>query len=567
MATMTQCPSCSKILKLKSDSAFGKKVPCPQCKEPFTVKPFKKKAKPAIEEPEDDDYGDSYDDDVDYGAYDDQAYDDYEDYGSGSDDQYDDYEPAPKRSSASKSSKKKSKKKKKAAGLPPWLMYAAFGLAGVLVVGGLVGTLVMAIGSSGGSNAFDLAWLPEDADLFVKVEPDELWNAPMLASVRENETVKAMMEQATQKGNLNVGMSDIESMTFAGVDMADMYQQRMNILGSHIGRPQLAKKADAKMVGVIRLKKDITPEDLGAGIQDNQQEYAGKTYYTSPDNQAMYQPDARTLIVGEADQVKKAIDRGPSEPRVSRIDFVNARHQLVVVMAPKKILDAEARSQVQSTAGVSSQQKFQTALDQNTKAFCFGLSLTSNIDMEIQLQCFSSSDATTLKTELDSMLTEMKTKYETSTGQTPPQFSEFVAIGRETIDSISAGKSGEEITVALSVPGRITTAVQDAIASNPLAGMMLQGMTQQFNQSAAQPAFGNPAAGSMNPAGIDPATGIDPTTGVDPAQAGLPPATNPEDFEAGVRQDQQNTLDTINGIRGQVKTTTGKIQDSVPGGK
>ena len=48
MPAMTKCPSCGKTLKLKSEAAFGKKTACPQCREPFTVKPFKKKAKPVV---------------------------------------------------------------------------------------------------------------------------------------------------------------------------------------------------------------------------------------------------------------------------------------------------------------------------------------------------------------------------------------------------------------------------------------------------------------------------------------------------------------------------------------
>jgi hypothetical protein len=552
MSTMTKCPNCSKILKLKSEAAFGKKTACPQCREPFTVKPYqKKKAKPVVEEPEDD-YG------ADYGDYDDAAYDDY---GGADDDQYDDYEAAPQKSVSSSSSKKANaskKKKKKAAGLPPWLKYVAFGLAGVMVVGGLAGALVMAVGSFGGNNVMNLAWLPENADLFVKVEPDELWKAPMLAAVRDNETVKMMMEQATQQGSVKLGLADIDSVTLAGIDMADMYQQRMSFLGRRVGSPELAQKANAKMIGVMRLNKDVTAEDLGDDAESRKREHSGKSYYTAPNNQAVYLADARTLIVGEEEQVKQAIDRGPAEPRVSRIDFINPRHQLVFVVAPPKLLDAETRAQVKPATGSPTQQKLQTALDQNTKAFCFGLSLNSNIEMEVQLQCFSSAEADSLKTDLDTMLTEMKSEFETSTGQVPPQFSDFVAIGKEAIASLNAKKSGDEITVGLMIPGRITTAVQDAIASNPLAAMMLQGMTQQFKQGATTPGMGGVDAGvnSLNPA-----------VEIDAAQAGQPTNVNPEDFEAGVRQDQQNTLDTIGGIRGQIKSTTGAIQDSVPGGK
>ena len=32
-----QCPNCSKTLKLKNDSAVGKKVPCPKRKKPFVI--------------------------------------------------------------------------------------------------------------------------------------------------------------------------------------------------------------------------------------------------------------------------------------------------------------------------------------------------------------------------------------------------------------------------------------------------------------------------------------------------------------------------------------------------
>jgi hypothetical protein len=549
MSTMTKCPNCDKVLKLKSEAAFGKKTACPQCSEPFTVKPYKKKkAKPVVEEPEDeyDDYG------TDYGSYDEQAYDDY-----GADDQYDDYEPAPKRSSSS-SSKKKSKKKKKAAGLPPWLKYVAFGLAGVVVLGGLVGVVVTAVGG-GGSNVIDLTWLPEDADLFVKVEPDELWNAPMLASVRENATVKQLMEQAAQQGGVKIGLSDIDSVVMAGLDMSDTYQQQVGLLGNRIGRPTVAKKADAKMIGVVRFKRDVTAADLGDDAESRKKDHGGKSYYSAPDNQAIYLVDARTMLVGQEAQVTAAMDRGPTEPRVSRIDFVNPRHQLLFVIAPPKILDAEARSQVQSspTSGPPAIQNVQKSLNDNTKAFAFGLSLTSDIEMEVQMQCFSSSEADTLKTDLDTALAELKTQFTASTGQVPPQFSDFVAIGKESIDSLGAKKSGAEVSVALKIPGRITTAVQDAIASNPLAAMMLQGMTQQLNQGATPPAgLGGADAASLNP-----------SVGADQAQAGQPPSSNPEDFEAGVRQDQQNTLDTLNGVRGQIKKTTGALQDAVPGGK
>ncbi|MDA1164287.1 MAG: hypothetical protein O3B13_14420 [Planctomycetota bacterium] len=146
MSIKTKCPHCSKMLTLKSEAAVGRTVPCPQCREPFTVKLLRTKPKPPVEKPVDE-----------YDEYDEQAYDDYgdDDYGdSAADDgRQEDYKAAPKRSSSAKSSKRTAKKKKKTAGLPPWLTYAAFGLAGVVVLGGLAGAAVMIFGSTEESGA------------------------------------------------------------------------------------------------------------------------------------------------------------------------------------------------------------------------------------------------------------------------------------------------------------------------------------------------------------------------------------------------------------------------------
>lgn len=51
----TRCPHCSKKFKLKNDSAIGKKVPCPQCKQPFVVTPLEPKpvaTQPAVADDE-----------------------------------------------------------------------------------------------------------------------------------------------------------------------------------------------------------------------------------------------------------------------------------------------------------------------------------------------------------------------------------------------------------------------------------------------------------------------------------------------------------------------------------
>ncbi|MCA8987316.1 MAG: hypothetical protein KDA78_06730 [Planctomycetaceae bacterium] len=50
----TVCPECHKQLQLKSESAVGKKVRCPQCKQPFTIK--LEKQSPSSEADDDDEW-------------------------------------------------------------------------------------------------------------------------------------------------------------------------------------------------------------------------------------------------------------------------------------------------------------------------------------------------------------------------------------------------------------------------------------------------------------------------------------------------------------------------------
>lgn len=558
MPAKTQCPHCQKILKLKSEAAFGREVPCPQCKTRFTVEPFKakkkkKKAEPAPP-PEDEweDYGESYDDygDEEYG-YDDY---DYEDYGA--DEAEEEAYVSPSRKSSSKKGKS-SKKKKKAAGLPPWLTYVAFGLIGVLVLGGVAGGIVMVVGSLGGSNVIDLTWLPENSDLFIRIEPDELWEAPMLASARESDIVKNVMAKAAADGGIDLTPADIDSVTMAGIDVVDLYEQKVNLFGGSVGAPTIAKQADAKMLAVIRLKKDITEDELTASAGNEKKDHNGKSYFTAADGQAVYMADARTLIAGEESQVQGAMDRGPVEPRVERLDFINPEHHLVMAIAPPQMLKPESAADAEPTATGGAGQKIEAAMNANTKWTCFGLSLTSDIEMEVQFLCYGDSEAQNLKGELDSVLTELKSQFEASTGQVPPQMATFVEIGQEAINSLAAESSGDEVKLAGKVPGRITTAVEEAIESNPLAAMMLQGMTQGLQSGQGMPPGGNPLGGaSLNPSPDEATAGTNPQGGGDP-----------EDFERAVMDERKETLNTLDGIRGQIKSTTGSIQNAVPGGK
>lgn len=537
----TQCPNCSKTLKLKSKAALGKRVPCPKCKKPFEVQPYEE---PPQEEEWEDDYsssGDSFDYDDDYG--DDHGDDGYED----------EYEEQPARRSNSKKSSKK--KKKKAGGAPGWLKPVGIGAAALVALSLLGGGVVFVVQNlgGGGSNPINLSWLPSNADFYMKADPAAMWNAPILAPLRENQLVKNAMAQAGQNGSLDLKPEDIESVTLAGVNMVDMVQRRIPLFGGAPNGPdQVVKKADGKTIGVIRTRRDITADEISGQPGAAKEQHDGKDIYmlTQPDGKIIgwHLADATTILFGDKSELTAAIDRGPTESRVSRIDFINSDHQLIFVIAPEKVLPVQSAS-----SGTTPGDQLTESFNKNAKHFFFGLSLTSDIEFESRVSCYGSTEATTLKGDLETILADGKSKLDEAGAAAPPGFEEFLSIAKESLDSIKPATSGEQVAFTGRIPGRFGTAVQDAIESNPLISMMMSGLGNAGPPGGMQPptspgSFGNP-----------------PPTG-----AGSPGTQPQGSFEdqtmAQLQQEKQQTQGTLDEQRARINQTTGALQGLIPGG-
>ncbi len=554
MALQSRCPHCRKTLKLKSKSAFGKQVPCPKCGERFTVKPFKAPAPEPEDEWEDegyeeagyeDDYGDDYGDGDDYGA------------------------PAPKRSSGSKSGSKKKKKKKRGTGTPAWLVGLGIGAGVVTALGLLVGLVMFLMGGGGGvSNVINLAWLPTDADVFVQARPKEMWNAPILAPLRNSELMKLAMQNATQQG-LPVESSDIDSITLAVVGAGDLYEQRQNLFGGAAGQPQMVQAADPKMVAVMRLNKELTEDDFSNLPAVEKRDHNGNDLWVSQQGGkevAFYQADSRTLLLGETAQVTSAIDRGPTEERVERIDFINPDHQFIFAFVPQQILPSQDQS-----LGNSPGDELVNSLNKSAKGFSIGLSLTSDIELEARVACNASGDAETIQSDVETALKEALSKFEELGSAASPMpfmdFSKFIDIGQETVESFKVTRSGDQVTIAGQVPGKLSDAIQE-LTSNPMIAAMIEGAIQQAGAGGMSPggagfegppgSGGSGAAGSYNPGDLADGNSTPPAynTSADAAEQANIDAVN---------QEKVDTTETLDGIRDKVKDTTGTIL-TFPGG-
>lgn len=534
MPLQSKCPHCGKVLTLKSQAAVGKKARCPGCAEPFVVK-LMGRSKPDEEELEDDDWQSAVEESWQSDADEDED-EDYE-------------EERPSRRSARSSSGSRSssrgrkpvRKKRSSAGMPNWLKGVLIGAAALVVVGGLGFGLFKAVsGLSFGSNVIDLAWLPGDGDMYAQVKIREINSSPMIAQVKEQLQQNPMISNMlNQTGNEPWKLEDLDWMTMAGVDMADMVQRRSRPFGGAAGPAQVVKRADPKMMGVIYLSRALAETDLEAKY-GAKTDVSGKGLFRdarSGQHYCLVEP--QVVLFGNDEMIRAAISRGPKAPRVSRIDFMGGSHQIAFAMAPSTVIPEEV-----TVNGTTAEARLEQNLRKGMKAVSIGVSFNADLDVDVRFQCFKSGDAGAVKTELDAVLAGLKGKFDAQTAAVPAEMQQFVSIGKDTLQSIAASQNGSVVGVTGKVPGRVTAALQQAM-SNPFMMMAMGAAMQQQNQ-ARPPIMPPQSLGQIPPAG---ATG-------DPVNADI----------AAIQQQNQDAMNQLDQVRGQIRGATGAIGQSVPGG-
>jgi len=544
----SRCPHCEKVLKLKSEAAFGRTVPCPGCGTTFTIKPFtpppeppakaparraaasgavkKRSPRPAPADDEWQETGDEYD-------YQDLDYEDYQD-DAPADDEYD--EPAPRRATRTASKSSKSKKKKKSAGVPGWLLGAGLGVAGVAVLGLLIGGVVYAVRNLGG-NRIDLAWLPADTQMVVRIDVKGMWNSEMLAPVRDSSAVKQALTSGASQ--FPVKFEDLDSVTIGGSDLSDMIQQRNPMFGMGPGTQRVVRTADPKMLVVVRVSTPLADNAFDALPNVTSQQHGSTKYYSmpaSPSGEVFAPVDSTTLLIGAPALVTAAIDRGPKAVRMRRFDPIDPTQHIIFAAAPENPL-----KKTPTGAGFNAAQRLSQKLDETSKAMFLGLSLTSDINLAVLFECFGSAEAGELKTSFEEALGELKPQLETMGASPfmPPAVTALMDSFKQGLQSVKATQSGSSVEVTGRIPGTFVASLKE--------------MAEQFGTA---------------PQLIPPPGGVIPPPSVPPGSlgAGFTPDQQEQQEIKALQDGNQEILDETQKIRGQVRQATGGIQRMIPGG-
>ena len=418
-----QCPECQASLKLKDSSKLGKKIACPKCKHAFV-------AKSSAEEddflsdlpPDDDDGGDEEEEEA----------------------------PRSRRGSSSKSSKKapaRGKKKAKAAEGPNVALLAGVGVLALLVLGG-VG--LWASGLLGGkrndapiaanqpaaqpmpqpaappppanAHRLDLAWLPPDAEMVVRLKPAKLLNAALVKDLGVGDSPQlAEFQKAT-----GLTLNDVESFTLAIPKVSEMLGKGMQAMSE---KPDLA-------IGVVRLTKpldlatvkimDQTPTSVTHGSRAYQ-----KFAPLPGDKEAfgLYSAAPTVVVIGNETALKQAIDRGETVTPRPELDFIDADQDLVFAILPKDTMAfmqpvkfAAAMGGVPIPESISGAQMREPMgkSDDSFVGLSVGANLHQGFDLQIALALKDANAATQVRTDVEKLITAGRESFEEVKKSMPP---------------------------------------------------------------------------------------------------------------------------------------------------
>lgn len=472
-----ECPHCAVRLRVQSEDALGEEMTCPACHEDFIAEepidapprrrerasrqrgagagrsgskrspsgraaadrsrptrrrppaesPRRRPAKAAARRrPPEDDF-DDFDD-----------YDEIEDF-----DQEDDFDERPRR----RPSTRKRKKKRAAGGASRTvLVIAGFALALTVAVG--VGVVAYKFMPGIGSGGLDLAYLPEDAEIVVRVNVADAADSAFLSDLMNDPTFDNALDQIRREIP-GFSITDIDSVTVGVAGIKGSLDS--NRLINPLGRSDMNERS----IIVVRFNaapeiKDLESEFFGG--EATTVDYGGKQFLKSPrgtDMMCLFRPDDDTWVLGKEDEIKAAIDSGGKSKSRDEFDFVDTSSQVLIIVAPKDPPQNPARG------GSSFTDRIAKAQSDHAKAAYFAIDFSSDVDLKIGVKCHDSAGATELAQVVSQGLQEARTGFDNMKGLAPPEAADLVNTADRVLNSIDVDESGDTVTVSGEIPGEI----------------------------------------------------------------------------------------------------------------
>ena len=364
---------------------------------------------------------------------------------------------------------------------PPKDMAAAEPAMGM----GMGNSMNSAFGDPAPAKGGDLAWVPENSQLLISIQPSELMGAPLIAKLFEMQP-QAKMGIAAFEGQAGIKIADIDSVLFVmnGFDEAAKSGfKEFKAAKTVEARKAVEEKYSQDLYAIINLSKPVDFNSLPMIAPQPEVEYNGVKYRRmaplgGAPPVAFYVASDTTLIVGRETGVKKSLDtKGNSPSEGKGIERLRPDHQVAILFNPTI-----------ETLGLMRSEELPDELKENPIAGLFAkhmsggaLSLTSGkagIDIEATVNGDDAAAAKQINDAAQAGIAGLPAQLEPFKGIIPPALAGPVA---DLLKSLSSVASDKSVKLSLTVSNEIFS--QEAIG-----GIMQIAMSQ-----------GGPPAGGQQP--------------------------------------------------------------------
>jgi hypothetical protein len=331
----------------------------------------------------------------------------------------------------------------------------------------------------------ELSYIPPDAAVVAVVRVKRIMEAKLLEPLLQDAMVAAQLKQSP------IDLRKIESATVAGVPRkgeAKPWQPPF----SPVAVIRFTEPTDAKAM----IEKIAPP----GRVKFEERSHQGKTYYMAERDNFFFQPDEKTLVIGELEETVKGLLSGAANgPAAEKLQAAGAGDDLVavVLMEPMQRFVQEAKGKLDKDAPPPL--AAMAALTDQLKSGTLTVNLSGDTLAKLVLDCTSAEagkkvgDALKGALEFGKFMAGMAIAGAQASKETPPEAKQALDVAARTLGGLQLTQSGEQVVLTAAKPEgleKLVASIPELMRQRMSAGPGLKRPTRGGKTSA--PAFKPP---------------------------------------------------------------------------
>ncbi len=321
-----------------------------------------------------------------------------------------------------------------------------------------------------GGVPLDLSYLPADTEAIALVRIGAIWNSKAAQDILANPLVKDSIDEAMPPDS-PVSLEDIgkiESVTLGASGITTAAQSAMT--GGQ-PNPNLFKVA-----GVLRVNEPIAILDNPPPIPGAQPAQFGGVSYQKVANPfftvAWWKVNSKTFVIGTESAVQEAIKNSGQPPVRPDLAFVDAKSEILFVMAPAgpDLVFRNPVAQIPND-GPPGVMGFVRAVHQNVRAASLGLTLSNTLSLDVAVRSMGPQGVSQLNTAAGQLVAEGQQAMNHIRQSVPPSFILVLNMGDQLLKGVKIKPQNDVMYMS--------TELKNANQSLPILFSMLLPAIQQ----------------------------------------------------------------------------------------